>query len=168
MTFGEIKRAMVNYRNPRTYKPFRNLFNIKKLDVIPFKGTKKVTYKATIVGESDTYVCSIQFLGINFEDAPTQSATEDAQDSKGQAVFFEKPFAERTPVKLKCSCTDFRFRTEKPLHDKKSLIGNWRKYIRKTPPPPLGRPFVNPDNIPNFCKHVNSLMKSLKIQGKVR
>jgi DNA gyrase subunit B len=32
------------------------------------------------------------------------------------------------------NCPDFRFSFEKQLYDKDSLIGNWRRYKRKTPP----------------------------------
>jgi len=65
------------------------------------------------------------------------------------------------------NCPDFRFGWEKPLHDKKSLIGNWRRYIRKT----KDRPERNPKNILGFCKHISALIRVLigagLVQGKV-
>jgi hypothetical protein len=40
--------------------------------------------------------------------------------------------------------------------------GNYKQYVRKTPPPPEGRPEVNPQNIPGVCKHIVYVMKELK------
>lgn len=65
------------------------------------------------------------------------------------------------------NCPDFRFTWEKPLYDHKGLIGRWRKYIRKTPPPPKGHPYRNPDDKLGFDKHTWSVLFALKGSGRI-
>lgn len=48
----------------------------------------------------------------------------------------------------------------------KSLTGPHKTYIRKTPPPPEGRPYKNPNHIPGLCKHQLRLIHLL-IQNNI-
>jgi len=63
------------------------------------------------------------------------------------------------------NCPDFRFRFEKELYDVGGIIGNWNRYKKV---PGSNRGPVNPDHRLGYCKHVYSLLKSLKIMGYVK
>jgi hypothetical protein len=56
------------------------------------------------------------------------------------------------------NCSDFRFFWEHPLFVKKSLIGQFRKYVRKT----TTYPPKNPQGILGMCKHLWSFVNALK------
>jgi hypothetical protein len=58
------------------------------------------------------------------------------------------------------NCSDFRFFWEHPLFVKKSLIGQFRRYVRVVPP--SGRPPKNPQGILGVCKHIWSFVNALK------
>jgi len=49
-------------------------------------------------------------------------------------------------------------------------IGGWmfKRYIRKTPPPPVGRPYANPALIPTLCKHLVFLVNILRERDLIR
>lgn len=81
---------------------------------------------------------------------------------KGEKFFFEKPRIDKNPIRVKCSCDDFRFRFEKECWETGILYGGtYRRYHRITPPPPEGRPYANPLKVPGMCKHIyNSIVRS--------
>lgn len=61
------------------------------------------------------------------------------------------------------NCPDFQFRFSWEDRAQQALYGGPPKvYIRKTPPPPLGRPEVNPEFIPGICKHLYDFAKQLE------
>jgi hypothetical protein len=165
-----IKREMVVHgRNPNHYKRLKVL----ALEIIPAPGVNLAAFKGIIQGETANYVSTIQFTGLEFGEEEKDSIEAKLGD---KTLFFQKPLISRNDVKLKCSCPDFRFRFEKPLFDNKGLIGNWRKYTRVTPPKtrpsnaknpnPDGHDFVEP-YITGYCKHISSLLWSLKTQDLI-
>ncbi len=61
------------------------------------------------------------------------------------------------------NCPDFQFRFSWEDRAQQALYGGPPKvYTRKTPPPPLGRPEVNPEFIPGICKHLYDFAKQLE------
>ena len=62
------------------------------------------------------------------------------------------------------NCMDFRFRWGWYDAEKKVLSGPKKNfaYTRKTPPPPLGHPSVNPKELPGYCKHIHTLLQLLQ------
>lgn len=62
------------------------------------------------------------------------------------------------------NCSDFRFFWEFPLYKIGSLIGSFRRYVRKT----TTRPPKNPDNIVGYCKHLYSFIKALQGSNLVK
>jgi hypothetical protein len=69
----------------------------------------------------------------------------------------------KTRVRLRCECEAFYFWFiyANKLHE--ALAGgDFPKYRRKTPPPPVGLPYKNPRNYPGMCKHLFALGKALR------
>lgn len=66
------------------------------------------------------------------------------------------------------NCEDFRFYWEYPLYKKKGLIGTFRRYSRKTLPPPEGRPYKNVTEQLGFCKHIWNLLVAFRTRGDIR
>jgi hypothetical protein len=61
------------------------------------------------------------------------------------------------------NCLDFYHRWNWSSAKHRALLGKKHKpYQRKTPPPPEGYPFMNPRNLPGYCKHVLQSLNRLK------
>ena len=160
---SDIKSEMKQF--PRTVKQYPRL-KIKSLEEVFMVGVKSLLYKSVIEGETDDYLTTVRFFNIEINETKTKQFTEIVKVGD-KIKYFKSPGVRSNPVMLKCSCPDFRFRWEKPLFDNKGLIGNWRKYERKTPPPPIGWPYANPDDLVGFCKHIWSLLNALRDSGRV-
>jgi hypothetical protein len=177
--YRDVKAELEEFgRKPRRYPRL----TMSTPEVHPWVGMKSLMFKTVVEGETDKYVTSIQFYDIEFNEDKTKRCTEmiEIQSArkkkvKGKAkgetfiLFHEKPSKKNHPVALKCECPDFRFRFEKELFDHDGLIGaTFRKYTRKTPPPPEGYPYANPEELMGFCKHLNSLIANLKDLQKIK
>lgn len=68
----------------------------------------------------------------------------------------------------RCSCNDFIFTWAWTLKQHGNLSPQQlKKYVRKTPPPPEGRPKRNPDDIPGVCKHLLAGLKAMSNEGMI-
>jgi hypothetical protein len=110
---------------------------------------------------SRIYKASIVFKGL-----PAKKDMEDTfilpYSSKGHGVdFYIKQPTSSTEVMLRCQCPDYYFMWEFWNKQRKALLGPHKKYVRLTPPPPDGRPFVNPSEAPGCCKHLLAMIKML-------
>jgi len=158
-TFIEITNQMRKLRAPEKYPGYR---------VVDFKtqaspGIKTVLYRGSVRGEESEYATYMQFRNVEFsEEEKTGFIPYEATDRTGgsKMSFYKIPELNRNPVALKCSCPDFRFFAEYPLYKAKSLIGQFRRYVRVSPP--SGRPPKNPENILMYCKHIWSFANALK------
>lgn len=161
------------------YAPKRNINKYPVLEVIKSTfnsrispGIKSLYFKIVVKGEvnedrpEQQYLTQVQFFKVEFSDEYKRGYTET--EINGKPIYFKPPTVSTSEVKLKCQCQDFRFYWEKELYDNKSLIGNWRRYVRKTPPPPEGRPYVNPDELVGYCKHIHNFLEHLKSEGYMK
>jgi hypothetical protein len=78
----------------------------------------------------------------------------------------EEPDYNYTPVRVACQCKAYYFyfahwNVMSGAHARAPL----RPYQRKTPPPPKGRPEVNPKHLPGLCKHLMALADVLMNSG---
>jgi hypothetical protein len=163
----------------RNTTDYTKLSIVGELDIIPRPGLGSVTFAGNIKSEtdpSDFYRVTVQFFNVKFYKNDQDNTVK--VEGAGDTPFMMIPTIRQSNAALKCRCPSFRFEFEKQLYDKDSLIGNWRRYKRKTPPSvrpakpknpnPIGHDFKNPDNYLGFCKHVWSLMNVLKDRGLVR
>lgn len=176
---GKIRKEMTRLRSVK-YAPRRAVGKYPVLSVM--EGTHEVKYsvgvksmyhKAVVEGEitkgkpQKRYLVQVQFFDVDYSPDMKEGYIEGESTDK-RKVYFKKLTVIGNQVKLKCQCEDFRFYWEKELYDDKGLIGNWRRYTRKTPPPPVGRPFVNELGLLGMCKHLHNMMEYLKKKGYLR
>ena len=114
------------------------------------KGAKKPSF----------YDVYIEFQKIKFADEGSDEIQTDGTwakiDYRGEEFYYRKPEVDVNPVRIKCTCFDFRFRFEEPDYKAGLLYGGtYHRYVRKTPSPEKGgRPYANPEKMVGFCKHV--------------
>lgn len=163
----------------RKTSDYPKLSLVGEIDIIPEPGLGAVSFAANIKSEtdpSDFYRVRIRFLDVKFYNGKQANTVE--VEYRGEKKYMLVPAVRVNDTQQKCACFDFRFNFEKQLYDKQALIGNWRRYKRKTPPSvrpakpknpnPIGHDFKNPDNYKGFCKHLWSLLNILKDKGLVR
>jgi len=177
------KKIPSSQRSPADYP--RNL-KVKELELTAMLGVKTLTFKGVVKSEFPqerakqkidvrgkmvkaplSYMVHIQFHNVDFQEEK-DAEHEEAVKVGSKTVYFRRPRVGVNPLKLKCTCQDFRFNWEKELFDNKALIGSWRKYKRKTPPPPEGFPYANPFEYMGFCKHINSFLFHLRREELIR
>ncbi len=142
------------------------IYRVSKVTPLGSAITKSVSYKAVVTGETNNYQVNIQFFKVLFQENKKDGFGKIMAD--GVNMFYKTPTVRANPVHIKCSCPDFRFRFEKELYDAGGLVGNWRRYQRKTPPPPVGHPYANPEHWLGYCKHVWSVLDFLKDKELVK
>lgn len=159
LRLSQILGEMERMRDPASYDSFASS-SIKK-NVVPKNGT--ILFEGSVKGTRKSYVVAVEINGVDFKKSPSEIDPEDEDDyvkdlSTGKAVYHNIPTTEN-PMRVSCSCDDFGFRWSYPLFKKKSLIGGYREYKRRTPPPEKGgRPYVNPDDVVGVCKHLYSFL----------
>lgn len=160
--FKDVKNDMAKFpRDPSDYPRL----DVKSLEFTAAPGINSLTYKAQVLGETDTYLVYIQWFKVDFSE--DKDATHELPAKGGdKLVYYTQPRISGNPVFMKCSCPDFRFTWEKQLYDGKGLLGNWRRYTRVTPP--SGRPPRNPKNVEGFCKHIYNLLGALRDAGQIK
>lgn len=80
----------------------------------------------------------------------------------------DKASSARDRCLANCQCSDYYYRWWFGNKKHKAHDGaNYKKYVRKTPPPPQGLPHKNPNNVPGICKHLVFLAKYLRKKRKI-
>ena len=137
--------------------------------VIPFAGVKTVLFQLAMRGVTQnqvTHRVNILFTGIDVKTEPTNGHLE-IKDNTG-TYYFAKPTANGSIARVRCTCHDFYFTCGIWDFNTGALFGDKpRPYKRKTPPPPKGWPYRNPDKIPGTCKHIFNAIKFLQSSGYV-
>ena len=122
---------------------------VDQLKIVNFRGlkTKQINSQIRSSEGNKAYITSILFTGVE----------DPAKD---------KPVLGTSRAMVRCSCDSYFFYFAYPNKKAKALLGGRLKtYQRKTPPPPKGRPYKNPSNIPGLCKHLIFLSKFLQEKG---
>ncbi len=129
--------------------------DVLKVDIIPFRGTKTVLFNGEVSSSGlsqrtpDKYKTVISFERVNFFDDKKPRAV--TVEYKNRDFFFERLDASKLDIKVRCGCSDFRFRAAEADRKVKGLITvpKFPRYIPKG----TGQP-VNPRSIPMLCKHL--------------
>lgn len=156
---------------------YANAEGLELVETIPYKGMKTVVFHWRVkpsplkrnkdgsipkgARKPSFYDVYIEFQQIKFaseenQDEIKSDGTWAKLDYKGVTYYYQKPVSTINPVRIRCSCMDFIMRFEEPNYRQGLLYGGtYHKYTRKTPPPEKGgRPYVNPEKIVGFCKHI--------------
>jgi hypothetical protein len=177
--------------DPRKYPKLK----VSKIATRPAPGVRTLNFKGIVKSEGTSdkslsnYLVQVQFYGVAF----TKEKKEGYIPIKiGSALwYYRTPTVRTNPVALKCQCEAYRFYFEKWMYDNRANIGNYRRYnakkidkengvdtggetyytlgpgyVRKTPAPPDGRPYLNPDGLMGYCKHLHNFLMALK-NGKL-
>ena len=148
------------------------------VDMIPFLGTKMLVIRSEAKGlapnhseTSEHHVQIIRFMGVHFSEGPQDGYLEASSKRMGQKFWFKPVWQKVNPCDVYCSCKDFQFRFSYYIDSRfhalaTTLTNEIKNYKRKTPPPPKGRPYVNPGHLPGMCKHLLRLTDTL-IDNKV-
>jgi hypothetical protein len=158
-TFIEITNQMKKLRDPGRYP----VYATRTFETQASPGIKAVMYKGTIQGEESEYPVYIQFRNVEFtkEEKPgTIPLKTTDKTGSSEMSFYVIPELNKNLVSLKCMCTDFRFMWEFPLYKAKSLIGQFRRYVRGPGVVPRGP--KNPEMILGACKHIFSFVQALQ------
>lgn len=139
-------------------------------------GINALSFTALVSSESEPgmkYKVSIYFHNMKFKEIEStafnqKSPVASLSAKRRKTVWHRTPSAQRNPVTLKCSCQDFRHRFETQLAKANGLLGAPRKYVRKTPAWPVGRPYANATNKLGICKHIHSVLMHLYKKGEVK
>ena len=168
-TLKQILVQMKKYRNPKDFRSRIRTVNDFRVEAAP--GIKAIAYVGRVKGNSVPFHnVRIQFFKIDFSEKKKEGYR--AVQVRNKVLYYKIPDLKKNPVKLKSSSLSFRFEYEKQLFDRGALVGNWRRYKRKTPPPtrparpknpnPIGHDFVNPDNIPGIDITLHSFLVYLE------
>lgn len=152
----------------RKGSPFPQDVSVRLLATHPAPGVKTLRVNGEARGEN-LYNQTIIFHGVeyvsekdgkHFIPLSYKSGTEVKYTYMAPLKFNE------SPVRVWCSCMDFRFRFEMWNEQNGALVAprKPRPYTRKT----TTRSEVNPDHIPGFCKHIGGIVKRLQTEGVLR
>jgi hypothetical protein len=126
-----VTQTVLSKTDPYTYR-FENL------KVVPMAGLKYVEYDTTTYNKDsgNHYLTSMFFYNVDVKTG-------------------EKPNLNSSPVRVYCSCKSYYFywwyaNKLSGCHARRPL----KAYVRKTPPPPEGRDYKNPQNLAGMCKHL--------------
>lgn len=181
----------MNYRNPDRADSYKQRVTVLSLEATLIPGIRALQFQAVIKpapptskkapAKKENYTTTIRFMEIStYKERINTKHAELEQD--GQKLYHPVPHIRKNGVLMKCTCQDFRFSFEKQNYDAGGLLGNWRRYKRKTSPSTRpanaknpndqGKDFVNAlpngsDTTTGYCKHINGLLKLLYQQKKV-
>jgi len=122
---------------------------------LPYSDTSRTFYEVTYLFHDITYV--------EEQDAEHDLGVEIVP---GTVRYINRPSYTRSPVQVSCMCQDFAFCFAVALDRRDSLAANLSYYpsagyIRRTPPPPSGRPWANEKMVPTICKHLLRSVRTL-------
>jgi len=145
---------------------------VSKITSIERPGINAISYSGLVKSESSPikYKATVQFHEVSFNDTPTEKHKIPVKINAGDGevtMYHEQVRVKKHPVMIKCQCEDFRHRFETEAADNDALIGRPKKYRRKTPAWPVGRPYANSTEKIGFCKHINSLIIALSKEDKI-
>lgn len=149
----------------KSWKPVvaTNIFNIKAEGF----GTGAV-YTSKKLVKSAIYPILIAFYEVSYSSVSNrQHPIRLALDKSNSAfVFMENLRKSKHPVSIRCKCKDYYFTWQHWNKEGGSSLGRpFPKYIRKTPPPPEGRPLRNPGEHTGMCKHIYGTVLRLEKEG---
>lgn len=156
-----IRNELIEF--PRNPKGYPNL-QVKKVESRARTDLKTLIYRSKISGETNNYIAYIQFYRIQFSETKSKEFNVPGKDEgTGGLIYYKKPSTDKNPVSLNCSCPDFQHRWAYSLHDHNALVGDPIPYKRVT----KTRPEVNPKHLMGFCKHIHSMVMTLKDSGTI-
>jgi hypothetical protein len=147
---------------------------ISNVELIPMIGMNSLMIRSGGMGSepSKPHVQIVQLYDIHFSDKPIVGHIQ-AVDTKTRKPFWFKPAAAKVNrTAIWCNCGDFQWRCAWSIDHRfhalaAKLANEIAGYVRKTPDPPVGRPYGNPGDVPTGCKHTLQLLQTLIYNGAI-
>lgn len=163
---GYANAAGLTYVRAIPFRQMKTLVFEWSVKPSPLKRNKDGSLPKNAYKPSD-YTVYVEFRNVLYADEPQKA--DDSWDTiayNGITFYYEKPRIDRNPVNVDCSCPDYEFRFAEANYKAGCKYGGrYKKYSRKTPAPPQGRPFANPNKTPGMCKHVYACITRMLTEG---
>lgn len=143
-------------------KAYTSSVTRRLVKVVPFIGTKSVLFHFNSRATSGKTSWDVFFFFSELEiTVESQGKSFMKVTYKNEDHWIEKPSMKKTPLRVRCSCPDFRYRFA-PWNEKEGAIygGKAAKYTKKT-----NRPVQNPQHTPGMCKHLVNALLWLQTNG---
>lgn len=153
--------------------------------ITPYRGMNMVAFSFTVPGLTQFEVTItgrkigpiphreiIAFIDCNVLEANIEPSEKEKNNffpvvSGGDTYWVEKIDIDKQKALIRCDCRDFIFTWAYQDFKSGNLWGPPPKpYIRKTLPPPKGRPYRNPMNYPGFCKHIYYIWRNFMVNQR--
>lgn len=165
-TYKQLYDSTIQYNKKYAKNNGRLVKDIdgKLYNIIPNRAAKLITFEFKVKSQSHSnegYRVRLQFYNMVFGDKPTSSNCVKIQDATtGKPLYFEKINLFKQPVRVRCGCSDFRFRFAWEDRAVQALYGGPpKKYTRK---PGSNRPPVNPEHMYGICKHIHGCAMTIQ------
>jgi len=139
--------------------------NFELVNTIPYKGVKSLLVQTKLQGESSPksrYNVNILFQDVEFADTETQGYLKLTY--RGEDFWIKPIQPTQNPIKVRCTCKDFRYTFAYYNSKQGALFGREPKaYQRKTK-----RQSRNPNKVVGACKHILYSLKVLKQSNIVK
>lgn len=154
----------------------KNQNNARRVNII---SGKYVTHTKSLIVKGEAYPQTagaspyqLTLIAYSIQSASSMDSSHTipyTHEKTREQAFLTPIHYRKTSCAVRCSCPDYRFTWAEWNKRNKSLAGrNFPKYVRKTPPPPRGRPYRNPDEAPGLCKHLIEFITRLSHQGLIK
>ena len=145
-------------------------FSITRLAPVPMTGAFAVQARFQSLTDPHLRYYDTTIILFDLEYVETRDGNHplSVEVTPGKYLYFPRPQMSRNGAAVTCQCSDFYFRWKFAL-DRAGNLGfdYWHGivYRRRTPPPPIGRPYQNPNNVPGCCKHIINLARRMQQAG---
>ena len=142
-----------------------NMVNVTKVEYIPYPEQYALLVRAAVRGEEMTYNSRMLFRDVEYRDADSDIVVT-FKATNGEDYHIVPVFRDLHDVELSCTCMDYAWRFWMQNFQQDTQFGKGpNPYRRKTPPPPDGRPYANPEEVAGMCKHLIKLSDHLQQIG---
>ena len=163
-TFRDLYQSGVRV-NPFSRKTIAYSPKVKLVKIIPFAGVKSAIYQLKMNGVTQKTIhnVNIQVSGLKIVTRePRYLDGYTMVDEGDKKYWIPTPSASTSVIKVRCTCKDYYFTFGWWNFRQGSMFGRQQKpYKRKTPKPPKGRPYRNPQKFAGSCKHCSNSVKFL-------
>jgi hypothetical protein len=150
-------------------------FSVSK--IVPIPMFKAIAVQFRFLPYSDIsrsfYESTFLFYDITYQDEQDIDHDLGIEIVPGTVKYIQRPSYSQSPCAVACMCLDFAYSWALSLEQRGSGAANIsyyvsHNYVRKTPNPPLGRPFRNPLAVPSICKHLLRSSRALSQRNFLR
>ena len=156
MTLAQLLASTAQFRAGKPKNPTA-MTKVQTLSAVPIGNYFVTEARFRPLTELDMpfHQCTIVWHNMEFAEYRDEEHTITVEMDPTKIVYMARPKISSTPVRVRCTCATFYFCSWYADAKHQVLAGsNMPAYIRRSAPPPYGRPYANPQGIVNVCKHI--------------